>query len=507
MAANILIDALAAVARRTPDAALLHEPAAASHAEVMERAGRMARALAGMGLKPGDRLAAQIEKSPAALELYLATIMAGGVFLPLNTAYTDAELSYFLEDAEPRIMVCDPARAEALSQVAQAAGTAHLLTLDAAGAGSLARAAADEAAPLPPVGRNAEDLAAILYTSGTTGRPKGAMLSHRALRSNAETLREAWAFSSDDVLIHALPVFHTHGLFVATNIVLLSGASMIFLPRFDADRVVEALPRATALMGVPTFYTRLLEHPGLTREACAGMRLFVSGSAPLLPQTHEAWTKQTGHAILERYGMTETNMNTSNPYRGERRPGTVGFPLPGVELRIVEPGGTAELPRGETGMIEVRGPNLFSGYWNKPEKTAEDMREDGFFVTGDLGMRDAEGYVQIVGRAKDLVISGGYNIYPREVEEAIDALSDVRESAVIGVPHPDLGEAAVALVVGGATLTEKGILAGLEGRLARFKQPRRVLIVEELPRNTMGKVQKAALRAEHSRLFAGQDGG
>jgi malonyl-CoA/methylmalonyl-CoA synthetase len=346
------------------------------------------------------------------------------------------------------------------------------------------------------------DLAAILYTSGTTGRSKGAMLTHRALASNSETLRDVWRFTGDDVLIHALPIFHTHGLFVATNVTLMAGGSCIFLPGFDAGAIMAAMPKATALMGVPTFYTRLLQQEGLA-EAAKGMRLFVSGSAPLLSETHDRWRAVTGHAILERYGMTETNMNTSNPYDGDRRAGTVGFPLPGVELKICDPETGAALAQGEIGVLEVRGDNVFAGYWQMPEKTAEELREDGFFITGDLGKMDEDGYVHIVGRAKDLIISGGFNVYPKEVEALIDDLPGVLESAVIGVPHPDFGEAVVAVVVpqSGADVTEAGVMAAIAGELAKFKQPKQVIVLPELPRNTMGKVQKVALRAEYSGLF------
>lgn len=473
--------------------------------QLWRQAGCCAAALVEAGVQPGDRVAAQVEKSIEALTLYLGTVLAGGVFLPLNPAYTTSEVAYFLGDAEPTIFVCDPDRAAALLPVAENAGVAGVLTLGADGQGTLARAVLAEPPGFRPVPRGPEDLAAILYTSGTTGRSKGAMLSHANLASNSETLRDLWRFTRDDVLIHALPIFHTHGLFVATNVMLFAGGSVIFMPRFDADAVIAALPHATAMMGVPTFYTRLLAHPGLTREAVAGMRLFISGSAPLLPETHRAWTERTGHAILERYGMTETNMTTSNPYDGERRPGTVGFPLPGVELRICEPGTDRVLPQGEVGMIEVRGPNVFKGYWRMPAKTAEELRPDGWFITGDLGEIDARGYVSIVGRGKDLIISGGFNVYPREVEEAIDALPGVTESAVIGLPHPDFGEGVAAVVVPapGAKITPAEVRAALEGRLAKFKQPKHVWIVDALPRNAMGKVQKNVLRDTYRDAFAG----
>ncbi|UFS65008.1 malonyl-CoA synthase [Paracoccus denitrificans] len=472
------------------------------YGDLIARSGRMANALAAFGVQPGDRVAVQVEKSVQAIILYLATLRAGAVFLPLNTGYTPAEIGYFLGDAEPRVFVCDPARQEALREPAQAAG-ARMVTLDAEGRGSLTDAA--DAAPeaFATVARDSDDLAALLYTSGTTGRSKGAMLTHGNLVSNAQVLREAWRFTAQDVLIHALPIFHTHGLFVATNVVLFSGASMIFLPKFDVDRIFEAMARATVLMGVPTFYVRLLQDDMLNAETTANMRLFVSGSAPLLAETHREWQARTGHAILERYGMTETNMNASNPYDGERIAGTVGLPLPGTEIVVTDPETGAELPRGEIGMIEVRGPNVFKGYWRMPEKTAAELRDNGFFITGDLGKFDERGYLHIVGRGKDLIITGGYNVYPKEIETEIDALPGVVESAVIGLPHRDFGEGVTAVVVpaGSPALTEADVLAPLEGRLAKFKQPKRVLFMDELPRNTMGKVQKNLLRDRFAGLY------
>lgn len=466
---------------------------AAFHGEIL----RMARALQAAGLKPGDRLAMQVAKSPAALALVAAAIRQGVVFLPLNTAYTPAEVGYFTADSGAGLLVCDPVDAEALAGLAP-----NLLTLDAEGQGSLSALGDGPGDPPPPAARKDDDLAALLYTSGTTGRSKGAMLSQRNLLSNAEVLVEAWRFTERDVLLHALPIYHTHGLFVAVNVALLAGCPMIFLPRFDVDSVLRWIPEATAMMGVPTFYTRLLDDPRLTRESVQHMRLFISGSAPLLAETHRSWEARTGQKILERYGMTETNMNTSNPYDGERRPGTVGLPLAGVEVRICDEAGR-DLPAGETGMIEVRGPNVFSGYWNMPDKTREELRPSGFFITGDLGVRDRDGYVTIVGRAKDLIISGGLNIYPKEVEMAIDAQPGVLESAVFGVPHPDFGEAVVAAVVPDRRAELSGdLLAGtLALQLAAFKRPKRILIVPELPRNAMGKVQKAVLRREHAGMF------
>ena len=461
-------------------------------------AERMAAALTASGVAPGDRVAAQVPKTVQAIELYLGTVLAGAVFLPLNTTYTDAELAYFLGDATPAVVVCDPARAAGIGAIA---GDARVLTLGADGQGSL-RDLAEAQGGFAAVPRGRDDLAAILYTSGTTGRSKGAMLSHGNLASNSEVLRDVWRFTPADVLIHALPIFHTHGLFVVTNVALLAGASVIFLPGFDADAILDAMPRATALMGVPTFYTRLLADPRLTPERAAGMRLFVSGSAPLLAETHAQWRARTGHSILERYGMTETNMNTSNPYDGERRAGTVGLALPGVEIRAMS--ARAEVAPGEIGVLEVRGPNVFQGYWKMPEKTAEELRPDGWFITGDLARIGADGYVTIVGRQKDLIITGGFNVYPTEIESLIDDLPGVAESAVIGVPHPDFGEAVVAVVVPAAPgLEAEAIGAALAGRLAKFKQPKRVILLDALPRNAMGKVQKKALREDYAGLFAG----
>jgi malonyl-CoA/methylmalonyl-CoA synthetase len=477
-----------------------------AYADLIARAGAYAAALRAAGVEPGDRVAVQVEKSPEVIFLYLGVVRAGGVFLPLNTAYTPAEIGYFLGDAEPSVFVCDPGRRAALAEAAS--GVRTIWTLDAAGGGSAAEAADRQDGDVADMPRGPEDLAAILYTSGTTGRSKGAMLTHDNLASNARTLVDYWRFTADDVLIHALPVFHTHGLFVATNTVLASGGSMLFLPRLDPKLILSLMPRATVLMGVPTFYTRLLKEPGLTPEAARGMRLFVSGSAPLLAETHREWQARTGHAILERYGMTETNMSTSNPYDGDRVAGTVGFPLPGVSLRVVDPEGGRVLGPDSVGMIEVKGPNVFQGYWRMPEKTAAEFRADGFFITGDLGKVDARGYVHIVGRGKDLIISGGFNVYPKEVETEIDGLPGVLESAVIGVPHPDFGEGVTAVVVGGPGCPdEAGVQAALEGRLARFKCPKRVLFVDELPRNTMGKVQKNLLREAHAGLYREADAG
>ncbi|MBM1174513.1 malonate--CoA ligase, partial [Microvirga arabica] len=473
-----------------------------SYADLIALSGRLANVLAACGVRLGDRVAVQVEKSVPALVLYLAAVRAGAVYLPLNTAYTLAELEYFIGDAEPALVVCDPGKREGVEQLAARVG-ASVETLDAKGQGSLMEAATDAPETFATVERAGDDLAAILYTSGTTGRSKGAMLTHDNLVSNALTLIEAWRFTAEDVLIHALPIYHTHGLFVASNVILLSGASMIFLPKFDADEIFTLMARATALMGVPTFYVRLLQHPGLTKEATSGMRLFVSGSAPLLTETHREWSTRTGHAILERYGMTETNMNTSNPYDGDRVPGSVGPPLPGVSVRITNLDTGEELATNEIGMIEVKGPNVFKGYWRMPEKTASEFRPGGFFITGDLGKMDERGYVHILGRGKDLVITGGFNVYPKEIEDEIDAIPGVFESAVIGVPHKDLGEGVTAVVVRtkDTVVDEKAILAALEGRLAKFKLPKRVIFVDELPRNTMGKVQKNVLREKFANVY------
>lgn len=467
----------------------------------LAEAARYAHALRAAGLAPGDRVAMQLEKSPAMLAVIAGAIRAGIVFLPLNTAYTAAEVAYFVANSGAKLLLADGARAEALGPVARDCGAA-LQTLNADGTGSFADAAAGQNDDYPTEACGPDTLAAFLYTSGTTGRSKGAMMTHDNLLSNAQVLVDYWRFTAEDVLLHALPIFHTHGLFVATNVALLAGCPMIFLPKFDAEAVIGLLPRATAMMGVPTFYTRLLDDPRLARDLVAGMRLFISGSAPLLAETHVAWEERTGHRILERYGMTETNMNTSNPYEGARRAGTVGFPLPGVELKIRDAEG-AEVAQGEIGVIEVRGPNVFKGYWQMPEKTREELREDGFFITGDLGRIDAEGYLTIVGRAKDLIISGGFNVYPKEVEMALDDQPGVLESAVIGVPHPDFGEGVVAVVVAqkGAALDPERLRQGIAGELAAFKRPKRIAVVAELPRNTMGKVQKNLLRDSYADLF------
>jgi malonyl-CoA/methylmalonyl-CoA synthetase len=474
-----------------------------SYGDLISRAGQMANVLVSRGVKPGDRVAAQTEKSVPGLVLYLAAVRAGAVYLPLNTAYTLNELEYFITDAEPSLVVCDPAKAEGIGAIAAKVG-AKVETLGADGRGSLTDAAAKASPAFTTVSRADDDLAAILYTSGTTGRSKGAMLTHDNLASNSLSLVDYWRFTDKDVLIHALPIYHTHGLFVASNVTLFARASMIFLPKFDPDLIIRLMARATVLMGVPTFYTRLLQSPALTHESTKHMRLFVSGSAPLLADTHREWFARTGHAVLERYGMTETNMNTSNPYDGDRVPGAVGHALPGVTVRVTDPESGKELARETIGMIEVKGPNVFKGYWRMPEKTKAEFRDDGFFVTGDLGKIDGNGYVHILGRGKDLVISGGFNVYPKEIESEIDAMAGVIESAVIGVPHADFGEGVTAVVVCdiGAKVDETSVLQALDGRLAKFKMPKRVIVVDELPRNAMGKVQKNILRDTYAKIYA-----
>jgi malonyl-CoA/methylmalonyl-CoA synthetase len=474
-----------------------------SYGDLIARAGQMSNVLVASGVKPGDRVAAQTEKSVPGLVLYLATVRAGAVYLPLNTAYTLNELEYFIGDAEPSLVVCDPAKAEGIGTIAAKVG-AKVETMGADGKGSLTDTAAKAKPEFETVARGDDDLAAILYTSGTTGRSKGAMLTHDNLASNSLSLVEYWRFTDKDVLIHALPIYHTHGLFVASNVTLFARASIIFLPKFDPELIIKLMARATVLMGVPTFYTRLLQSPALSHESTKHMRLFVSGSAPLLADTHREWFARTGHAVLERYGMTETNMNTSNPYDGDRVPGAVGHPLPGVSVRVTDPETGKELARDSIGMIEVKGSNVFKGYWRMPEKTKAEFRDDGFFITGDIGKIDAKGYVHILGRGKDLVISGGFNVYPKEIESEIDAMPGVIESAVIGVPHADFGEGVTAVVVRdkNAAVDESTVLKALDGRLAKFKMPKRVIVVDELPRNAMGKVQKNILRDTYAKIYS-----
>jgi len=472
----------------------------------LERATAMlANLLQSLSLPAGARIAVQVEKSVEAVMLYLATLRAGYVFLPLNTAYQSAEIEYFIANAEPSVVVCSGKNFGWVSKLAFKAGTQHVFTLDDNRTGSLLERAAFCSDQHQPVWSKPDDLAAILYTSGTTGRSKGAMLTHENLLSNAVVLKSYWGWQPGDVLIHALPIFHVHGLFVALHGALLNGSKMIWLTKFDPKRVIEKMPEATVFMGVPTLYVRMLAEPSLTREIASHMRLFIAGSAPLLIETFTEWQQRTGHTILERYGMSETIMLTSNPYEardGERRGGTVGFPLPGVSLRVCDDVGNV-LPKNEIGGIQVKGPNVFSGYWRMPEKTREEFTDDGFFKTGDVGKIDDRGYVVIVGRSKDLIISGGYNVYPAEIEGYINELPGVDESAVVGVAHPDFGEVGVAVVVRkpGSTLDGDQIVASLKAKLANFKIPKRCFVVDSLPRNTMGKVQKNLLRDQHKSLF------
>jgi malonyl-CoA/methylmalonyl-CoA synthetase len=484
---------------RRPDGAII------TYADLHARSGQLANALLDLGVEPGDRVAVQAEKSAEVILLYLACLRVGAVYLPLNTAYTLAELEYFIADAQPRILVCLPVRLPALLPLARQLGVRHVVTLSPDGqGGSLPERANAAASDCVAVPRSSQDLAAILYTSGTTGRSKGAMLTHGNLAANAFCLKACWRYTADDVLLHVLPTFHVHGLFVAVHITLAAGASMILLPAFSPDSLFAQLPAATVFMGVPTYYLRLLQDPRLDRASVAHLRLMVCGSAPLLAATHRSWQQRTGQAILERYGMTETNINTANPYDGERVPGTVGLPLPGVSVRIVDLDTGVAVDTGSVGMIEVRGPNVFPGYWRKPDKTEAEFRADGYFVTGDLGRFDERGYLHIVGRGRDLVITGGYNVYPREIEAQIDALPGVAESAVVGLPHPDFGEGVTALVVARESvpvLSEAEVLAQLRGRLAGYKCPKRVLFVPELPRNSLGKVQKNVLRETYARLY------
>ncbi|HSW18070.1 MAG TPA: malonyl-CoA synthase [Ramlibacter sp.] len=466
----------------------------------------MANLLHSLSLPEGSRIAVQVEKSVEAVMLYLATLRAGHVFLPLNTAYQSAEIEYFIGNAEPAVVVCSPKNFSWVSKLAFKAGTQNVFTLGDDRTGTLLERAGHHSDVHEPVARGEDDLAAILYTSGTTGRSKGAMLTHRNLLSNAQMLKDYWGWQEGDVLIHALPIFHVHGLFVALHGALINGSKIIWLNRFDPKRVIARMAEATVFMGVPTLYVRMLAEPSLTREAARHMRLFISGSAPMLVETFAAWKERTGHTILERYGMSETAMLTSNPYRaddGERRGGTVGFPLPGVELRVVGDDGQ-RVPAGEIGGIEVRGPNVFKGYWRMPEKTKEEFTADAWFKTGDVGKTDERGYVTIVGRSKDLIISGGYNVYPAEIEGYINDLPGVAESALVGVPHPEFGEVGVAVVVPkpGVTLDGDALVATLKAQLANFKIPKRCFVVGELPRNTMGKVQKNLLRDQHKALFA-----
>jgi malonyl-CoA/methylmalonyl-CoA synthetase len=465
---------------------------------------KLANLLSSLNLPDGARIAVQTEKSVEALLLYLATLRAGYVYLPLNTAYQRAEMEYFIVNAEPSVVVCSPKNFSWMTKLAFSAGVAHVFTLDEQRGGSLLQRAAHHSDEFKTVHRDAQDMAAILYTSGTTGRSKGAMLSHGNLLSNALTLKAAWHWRNDkpDVLLHALPIFHVHGLFVASHCALLSGSKLLWMDKFDAARAVQLLPRATVFMGVPTLYTRLLGEAGFNTDTCKRIRLFVSGSAPMLIDTFDSIKDRTGHSIVERYGMSETVMLTSNPYEAERRGGTVGPALPGVSVRVRA--GERELAADEVGDIEVKGPNVFSGYWRMPEKTKEEFTSDGYFKTGDVGKISADGYVTIVGRSKDLIITGGYNVYPAEIEGYLNDLPGVDESAAIGVPHPDFGEAVVAVVVAkpGASLNADEIINTMKQNIANFKVPKRVFIVNELPRNAMGKVQKNVLREQHSKLYS-----
>ncbi len=495
------------VAIECADGPAASHPAGASYrwCDLERGTAMLANLLASLNLPDGSRVAVQTEKSVEALMLYLAVLRAGHVFLPLNTAYQAAEIEYFIGNAEPAVVVCSPKNFAWVSRIAFSAGTQQVFTLGEARDGSLLDRAAHFSDQHEPVARQADDLAAILYTSGTTGRSKGAMLSHGNLLSNARTLKAYWDWQPDDVLVHALPIFHVHGLFVAIHGALLNGSKMIWFGRFDPRAVIARLPEATVFMGVPTLYVRMLAEATLTREACRRMRVFISGSAPLLVETFDAWTERTGHTLLERYGMSETVMLTSNPCRaadGPRRRGTVGPALPGVGLRVRDDAGQP-CKSGEIGQIQVSGPNVFAGYWRMPEKTKEEFTADGWFKTGDVGHIDADGYVTIVGRSKDLIISGGYNVYPAEIESVINELPGVAESAVIGVPHADFGEAVVAVLVArpGAAIDPAAMIAGLKGQIANFKVPKRVFVVDDLPRNAMGKVQKNLLREQHQGLF------
>lgn len=473
-----------------------------TYEDFIKLGSRYAHVLNRLGLVPGDRLLVQIEKSPQALALYAACIQTGIIFLPLNPAYAAEELTYFVKDSEPSLVVCD-ANSPLVHDSHADLLDARVETLNQNGSGSLTAETKGMPSRYQTVARSSDDLVALLYTSGTTGRPKGAMLTQENLLSNAHVLKKLWAFESSDVLLHALPIFHSHGLFVATNVTLLSGGLLIFLPKFDREEIIKYIPMATAMMGVPTFYTRLLNSPDLTKELTRNMRLFVSGSAPLLAETHKQFEQRTGHSILERYGLTETSMNTSNPYSGERRPGTVGFPLPGVEVKITDTRTGQKVSPGEIGQIEIRGPNVCKGYWRRPNQTAKEFQPDGFFITGDLGKVDSDGFLHIEGRNKDLIISGGYNVYPKEIELFLDRQPGVLESVVIGVPHSDFGEAVVGLLVPNKNANPdlSAITSAASVFLARYKHPKKLLVVKALPRNTMGKVQKNVLRAEYNKLF------
>ena len=499
---NVLYDGVFAPNGHSDKTFLYTDENEYSYAAFTSLTNQLANTLVANGLAPGDRVAVQAEKSATQLALYAATVKAGGVYLPLNTGYTPHEIDYFVSDATPAIVVVDAQSADAVAPSITAI-KAVMLTLNSDQTGTLTAQSKDASDSFDAVPRGSEDLAAILYTSGTTGRSKGAKLCHRNLLSNATVLADTWQFTGDDVLLHMLPIYHTHGLFVACNLMSMRGGSMIFLPKFSVADAMRWMSKATTMMGVPTFYTRLLGAAEFTGNAVEHMRLFISGSAPLLAETHVQFEERTGKRILERYGMTETNMSTSNPFDGDRIAGTVGMPLPGVELRIADAITGVELPVGEIGIIELRGDNVFLGYWEMDEKTAESFRDDGYFITGDMAQQDEKGYVTIVGRDKDLIISGGLNVYPKEVESLIDDIDGVLESAVIGVPHKDFGEAVVAVVVrSDEALQAPNISSVLAKQIAKFKQPKSIIFVDALPRNTMGKVQKAALRKSHEGLFA-----
>ncbi|WP_417454449.1 malonate--CoA ligase [Kiloniella sp.] len=469
-----------------------------SYRELDQQTAQMAGALLSLGTKTGERVAVQVEKTKEAVVLYLACLRVGAIYLPLNTAYTADELDYFMGDAKPHIMVCTPEKHDKLTPVAQKNSVPHLLTLSNTATGSLMDQFKGAKSHTDIADVTGDDLAAILYTSGTTGRSKGAMLSHDNLASNAAVLHKYWGWVPDDILLHALPIFHVHGLFVAIHCVLMNGSSMWFLPKFDAKEMITLIPQSTVMMGVPTFYTRLLDQPEFNRTTCKNMRLFISGSAPLLEDTFTQFEKLTGMTILERYGMTEAGMITSNPLDGDRVASTVGYPLPGVEARLSQ-----DTSSEDAGVLEIKGPNVFKGYWKMPEKTAEEFTPDGYFITGDIATISHDNRVAIVGRAKDLIISGGYNVYPKEIEQVIDTIEGVKESAVIGVQHPDFGEAVVAVIIADPAqdLKQDDILANLRDQLARFKQPKNIFFLDELPRNTMGKVQKNILRQSYADLY------
>lgn len=502
---NLLFDTLFHGQPEDSNCLLLVDETIISYGDLLRETARVANALTALGVQTGDRVAAQIDKNVAAVALYLGTVRAGAIFLPLNTAYTAVEVEYFINDAKPALFICRTDDEANLDPVAKSA-KARIETLGTDGmSGSWIDQLNNASSEFATATRNADDLAAILYTSGTTGRSKGAMITHQNLASNAKALAEYWQFSEHDVLLHALPIFHTHGLFISINTVLVAGASMLFLPRFNAEEVLQCLPQCNVMMGVPTFYTRLLALDKFNHHSAKHVRLFISGSAPMTMETHKAFTERTGQVILERYGMTESNINTSNPCNGERVTGSVGLPLPGIEIRITDPDSekVVTLTTEQVGMIEVRGPNVFKGYWQMPEKTAEEIRSDGFFITGDLGMLDQQGYVHIVGRNKDLIISGGFNVYPKEIEILIDRLDGVIESAVIGLAHTDFGEGVAAVVVKteGSTIDKHAIKKALVNELAKYKQPKEIVFVDALPRNAMGKVQKNELRKAYGHLF------